>query len=393
VVGCDSCGECDGAESGSWSNWLTGRWLNLGGLGSHHQPHPYCVCPRCRPRHKWASFDGLLWWGKGRSIPALVSGAPNGVLPDAPVLFGDGSVGNQMAAGARTDFGVWLDPCESLGVGAKFWGLDGDRTSFAVDDTTQAVIGRPFFNILPFVEAEDALLIASPGIATGGIQVTSSSSVLGGEAYLRSNILAGRGYHMDFVGGYHFMRLDDDLTITSNSTLLSGPAAGTLINVLDSFDARNEFHGGTLGAVTEIRRGRWTFTSLAKLSVGNMRQTVHISGSQTNTPPVGDPEIFPVGMLALSTNNGTHARDEVAWIPEFGINASYEVRSWMRLTVGYNAIWFSNVVFSGDQIDRNVNPTYFAGSLVQLPPPAPLFGFRDTDYWLHGLNLGLTFTF
>ena len=47
------------------------------------QHHPNCSCPRCHPRHAWASFDALMWWGKGRSTPPLVTSGANGVLPDA----------------------------------------------------------------------------------------------------------------------------------------------------------------------------------------------------------------------------------------------------------------------------------------------------------------------
>ena len=97
-------------------------------------------------------------------------------------------------------------------------------------------------------------------------------------------------------------------------------------------------------------------------------------------------------MLALPTNIGTYTRDETAWIPEIGITAAYEVRSWMRLTVGYNAIWISDVAFSGDQIDTTLNPSQFSGGIL-IGPASPSFAFRDTEYWLHGMTLGCTLTF
>ncbi len=93
------------------------------------------------------------------------------------------------------------------------------------------------------------------------MNVSTSSSILGVEAYLRTNVLAGRGYNIDLIGGYSFIRLDDDLSVHSLSNSLdaaSGVPVGTTIDVIDMFDAHNEFHGGEFGLVSEVRRGRWT---------------------------------------------------------------------------------------------------------------------------------------
>ena len=113
------------------------------------------------------------------------------------------------------------------------------------------MLARPFYNVV--LDQEDALLVASPGLIVGSINADDSSSVLAAEAYLRSGILAGRGYNLDLVGGYHFLRFDNDLSVFSNSMSIDPGGAvpvGTIIDVLDEFDAENEFHGGT------IRRGR-----------------------------------------------------------------------------------------------------------------------------------------
>ncbi len=327
-------------------------------------------------------------------MPPLASAGPDGVLPGAGILFGSGDVGTRLAPGARVDFGFWFDQCETLGLGAKIWGLHGDRTSFSGDTSQYPVLARPFFNVLSGLE--DAVLVSSPGLVNGTLNVTTSSSVWGGEAYLRSAVAAGRGYNIDLLGGYHFLRLDDDINIHSVSTVENvavGAPVGTVLDVLDTFDARNEFHGGELGAVGEFRRGRLTFTTLSKLSVGNMRQTVNIDGRQITAVPAGVPTTTQGGVLALPTNIGTYTRDQTVWIPEFNLSTALEVTSWFRLTMGYSVIWISDVALSGDQIDRGVNPSQFSGGLL-IGPASPAFtGFRTTDYWLHGMNLGATITY
>ena len=67
----------------------------------------------------------------------------------------------------------------------------------------------------------------------------------------------------------------------------NGIPVGTRLDVLDSFETRNEFHGGMLGLLAEIEGGSWSFNMLAKLGLGNMRQKVIISGQTLITDPGG----------------------------------------------------------------------------------------------------------
>ncbi len=377
-VGCTSCAE-SGCEDG---------WLSAGRLGRAH--HPNCSCPLCCRRHTWASFDALMWWGKGRPTPPLVTSGGNGTLTTADIMFGGGSVGDGLAAGARADFGFWLDDCETLGLGAKVWGLHGDSQGYyAASPTGDTVLARPFYNVV--LDQEDAFLVSSPGLSVGSIDADTSSSVWSAEAYLRSGVLAGRGYNLDLIGGYHFLRFDDDLSLFSSSMSIDPGGAvpvGTIIDVLDAFGTKNEFHGGSIGMTGEIRRGCWTFSSLVKVSVGNMHQSAAVNGYQFIAAPGDTPALWPGGILAQPTNMGGYARDVTAWIPEFGFTTSYDVRKWLRLTVGYNFLWISNVALAGSQIDRSVNTTQFHGNPL-IGPARPAFtGFQEGEYWLHGLTLG-----
>jgi hypothetical protein len=123
-----------------------------------------------------------------------------------------------------------------------------------------------------------------------------------------------------------------------------------------------------------------------------MRQTVNIDGSTTIVEPAGAPLTSTGGLLALPTNIGGYARDRVGWIPEFTLTFGYKPRRWLELNAGYNIIWLSDVVLSGDQIDTGVNLTQTGGNPL-IGPARPAFDFRETEYWLHGFNFGLTVTY
>ncbi len=341
--------------------------------------------------------------GKGRDMPPLVTTSPQGtdrddagVLgePGTEIYFGNGGVGHDVAAGVRADFGFWFDQVETLGFGARIWGVKGDTQGIAAQGPGgNPILARPFYDVVQ--DEQNALLVSFPGIIDGGVGVATSSDLLGTEAYLRAGLMSGPGYNLDLVGGYSFMRFDDDLLIHSNGAS-TDPAGvvpvGTIFDVTDIFDARNEFHGGELGLVSEVRRGCWTLRGLAKVSVGNMHQTVNIDGHTTIVEPATAPATTAGGLLAQPTNIGRYSRDRTAWIPEVNLTVGYKPRRWLELTAGYNIIWLSNVVLSGDQIDFAVNPTQFSGNPL-IGPARPAFDFRESEYWLHGISLGTTITY
>ena len=86
---------------------------------------------------------------------------------------------------------------------------------------------------------------------------------------------------------------------------------------------------------------------------------------------------------------------------EFGLSVGFEVTAWLRLSLGYNFLYWSNVARVGSSMDRTVNPTLLPASAAAFailpsgPPPSPsastrpAFAFHDTDYWAQGLGFTL----
>jgi len=67
--------------------------------------------------------------------------------------------------------------------------------------------------------------------------------------------------------------------------------------------------------------------------------------------------VFPGGILALPSNSGTTTNEQFAIVSEEGLSLSYRVVYNLQLTAGYSYLYWSHVVHSGGQVNRNVNVT------------------------------------
>jgi hypothetical protein len=360
------------------------------------------VCTQCcRPLDMWGQLEFLMWWGKGShmpplvttSVPSTVPQAEAGVLgfPTTQVLLGNERFGDEIQAGFRADFGIWLDQCHNTGAGVRVYGLEGDQVDFFAASTGDPILARPFFNAL--LQQEDALLIAytdpmNGPVVDGNIGVNYNTSFVGSDVYLRMMMERCPTNRVDLVGGYTYMRLADNLQIRSNHTARSVLLGDINFDIRDQFATSNVFHGGMLGLMGTRARGRWSIDWLAKASLGSTHQRVRIAGSTTVTPPAGAPVTTNGGFLAQPTNIGDYENSQTVVIPELTTNLHYHFNSNLRLGVGFNALWMSSAVMAGEQIDRAVNPSQIGGGPL-FGPPRPRFDFVQDDYWLLGLNMSV----
>ncbi|MEX2175721.1 MAG: BBP7 family outer membrane beta-barrel protein [Pirellulaceae bacterium] len=345
----------------------------------------------CRTMDIFGSAEFLLWWAKGTVTPPLVTTSPDGtpqvdagVLPDADVLFGQSYLGDEVQAGGRITFGIWLDEERNVGAAGRFYGTGGARDTFRRSSDGSPILARPFFNTL--LDQNDALLIAfddgATDISDGSIEASySNQNFLGAEAYLQIMMEQNHRRRIDVIAGYQFMRLDDALQIDSTSILRQ---FGDLeLNIRDRFWTNNEFHGANVGLKAQMARGCWSIEALGKIALGVTRQEVNISGRTM----VGGGPTVEGGLLAQPSNIGTYQRDTFGYIPELTLNLKYHVTPTLSFHTGYSLIWWSDVVTSGRQIDTGVNLSQPVGD------DRPAFAFEDEDYWLQGINFGMNWDF
>jgi hypothetical protein len=301
--------------------------------------------------------------------------------------------GDDLRTGARVGFGIWLDPEHNVTLGGKFYGLKSERQAFFAASDGDPILARPFFNAV--LNQQDALLIAFPGLVEGNISVDhESDNFMGSEAYFQIMMLRECRRRVDLILGYHFLRMDDSLTINSFHTIteIGGVLpAGTTFDLTEQFRTENEFHGGEIGLAGNMARGCWSLDGLIKTSLGNQRQQVSIAGTgEVNIPP-GPAAPLNGGFLALPTNSGVFERNRFILVPEATLNLTYHHTPCLSFHMGYNIIWMTESVTSGDQIDLRLNLSQQAGPLVG--PAFPQFPFRERDYWVQGINFGVNLDF
>lgn len=380
---CAPCGPCGPCDRGGWFGWL--------------RKHGDGCCDGSSPRF-WISGEYLMWWMKGDDLPPLVTvGNPLDDVPGAlgqpgtQVIFGGDRSDPGTRSGARFRAGYWFNCERTCGIDGSFFFLGQRSTSFVAGSEGAPSFFRPFFREEAGLPPDAEIVSFTDPNVAGVVGVSLSSKVWGAEANLRKNLARDCWWNLDAIAGFRYFGLDETLDIAENVTQRFGDPANFVVR--DSFQTRNRFYGGQLGLEAEMRWGRWSLDLRGKVALGNVNQTVTISGATAITPlPGGPTTVQPGGLLALPSNMGRYSRDRFGVLPEVGVNLGYQVTDHLRAFVGYNFLYLSDVVRPGEQVDLVLNT-------AQLPRLGgggatggrPTFAFHDTDFWLHGVNFGLEF--
>ena len=96
----------------------------------------------------------------------------------------------------------------------------------------------------------------------------------------------------------------------------------------------------------------------------------------------------------MPANGGHFTANGFAAVPQGQVRLGYDLTSWIRVTVGYDALYVSNVIRPGDQINRDI-PTGQTfqqdGKPASATSPASLF--KTTDFYAQGMNAGVSLRF
>jgi hypothetical protein len=165
------------------------------------------------------------------------------------------------------------------------------------------------------------------------------------------------------------------------------------VEVTDRFDTTNDFNGAEFGLEGEYRYGRWVLEGQARVALGQTSSAVDISGATSTTVPGFSTQSQSGGLLALSSNSGRFTKDRFGVVPEVGIKIGYQITSHLRAQVGYDFLFWNDVLRAGSQIDTVVNPNLQPPVIAGGPNrPAPRID-DPVSVWVHGVTFGLEYRF
>ncbi|MCS6852924.1 MAG: BBP7 family outer membrane beta-barrel protein [Gemmataceae bacterium] len=369
----------------------------------------------------WASAEFLYWILSRSPLPAPapittspigstgVRGLPfEGILGsyDTRVVYGGVPEDDSRHYGGRFTAGFWV-LSNFVGAEGSYLVLNRDVDHFLVASNEAGVplLARPVYN--PITRSETIEAVAVPNSFSGAVSVANGISLWGWNADGIINPTP-RLYNSGLLVGVRYLELDETMLISQTTNVLPGGLAAfnrqavfwpNSLNIIDSFQTRNEFRGGEVGY-----RLQWTgerlFLNLGfKIAIGRTRQRLTIDGATTLLIPSGF-EAFqvtvPGGLLAVATNIGQFTQERNSVIPEGTLNVGVNLTRNIHLFGGYTLLYWSNVIRTGTEVNRVVNPrlvpTSFQFGLAGGPPePLPLF--RQTNFWAQGVNFGLLLDF
>jgi hypothetical protein len=340
----------------------------------------------------WASAEYLLWWFKNGRAPPLVTAGDDGKLgsPGTQVLVDNLNFDGDVRQGGRFALGYQFENSPCIGIEADYFFLaDRQRDArFSSDDNP--VLAQPFFDAIQ--GTPDRTLVASPGVATGTVTIGARTSLWGAEANLAAGLVRSDWFRLTALGGFRFLQLADEVTSAEQFQVAPNVPGfgGSKVALQDDFRALNSFYGGQVGLETGAQLGMLAIDFRAKLALGQMQQVVDVNGTTSALSPNGTTTLLQGGLYALGSNGGRHQRDELAFVPEVGLNVGWQVTRHLKVSAGYSSLWVSTVARAGEQIDPVVNVSQFplrSGNGPLVGPARPAFNFDGTDFWAQGATL------
>jgi outer membrane immunogenic protein len=381
---------------------------------------------RLDPWHRlYGGSEYLLWWVKGAplSVPLVTTGPSSsheGIDNSSKdtVLYGAGfspaTGGNDTQnfdplSGGRLWLGYWLDDTQRLAVEAGGFGLQKAEADYNVSSNSAGSPGLsiPEYNAILYLPegkcevlpqlicgtgvGEDRSPVAIPGELTGSVAIKNTLELWGLHANAVANFIRTPTWDVSALGGFRYLSLSEDFNMYTTLAGISGSSfSGQSGYTDDNFATKNQFYGALIGLRGRGTYGPFSVETTLTASLGVNHETIDISGYYQSTnfsivAPSG-----PYGIFATPANEGTTSSNKFAVVPEAQIKLGYEIMPAVTLTVGYDFLYWSNVVRPTDQIDRNL----VKGQFFQEDPNSTSTSYpqrldKTTDFYAQGLSVGL----
>ncbi|MEM6978516.1 MAG: BBP7 family outer membrane beta-barrel protein [Planctomycetota bacterium] len=354
----------------------------------------------------WVRADYVRLFVDGQRVPPLVTTGPTtaaredaGVIgqPGTAVLY-SGALDDDARDAMRFELGRYLGT-SGLAVSGSILFSEELQSTFRSDQSSFDLLARPFIDAAPTSIGNNAELIVFPGTFTGSIQVDSSTTFGTADALVHAILVSDPGRQISTFLGYQFASLDDGLTISDSRRVIGGTTGltvGTELSETDHFSTRNRFHGLAMGLRGDHCVAGWSLRSAFKLSLGvNDGEITRRGSAMTVVPLIGggtDVATRDSGLLVQDTNSGVFQDERFAVVPEIQLRASRRLPSGWDASIGYQFLYWSQLLRAGSQIDPLVNLTQVSTAGLQgLARPEPLI--VADDLLVHGITFGLSHEF
>ena len=274
------------------------------------------------------------------------------------------------------------------------------RASTGFNQTSDGtpVLARPYTDATH--RAARPELIAYPGQVVGGVCVTDSTTVpIGGHQPASQPLLLARAAvvprikavdaafrdmlsRLDFITGFRYYNLGDNLGITENltnrSVTTNSVPVGTMITSERQFPHAEQFLWRHARADLDVTiRIAGSIEGTRPSGAGSQQPAVTINGSTTTSFPGQPTVVNPGGLFALSSNIGSYSHTNFMAIPQISGRLGYRLTPRLTAFVGYTFIYWGQVVRAGDQVNTTVNPNLIPPATTGRPCSALLYAPRS----------------
>ena len=243
---------------------------------------------------------------------------------------------------------------------------------------------------------EDGFPVAIPNELYGSVTARNSIELWGADLSGVMKLYSGANWELSGLAGLRYLDLEEAFSLTDNLNGLNGTffqgQSGTENN---SFKTRNHFYGAGVGL-----RGRYTYGPFfgeltGRVAIGDSNEMLSVQGYYVDAGASFPTTSGTYGVFAQPGNEGKTTRNNFAVVPEVQVKIGYNVTNSIRLTVGYNFLYDSNVIRPGDQINRNIpkGETFQQDYTATTSTTSPTRLFRTTDFFAQGLTAGVSFQF
>ena len=420
-------------------------WVALGGLSllpiaapSAGWSQPYAPAPTPAPAVRVASppsqrfYGGVeyLYWSvkdAPLSVPLISTGpvsnkegflinSSSTILYGAPFSPASGGKDRQAFpgfSGSRLTLGYWLDDLHSTAVEASGFLLERKTAKYMASGDASGSPGLriPVYSNVAYAPGggcdpdlptaclipptEDGVPVSIPGDLTGSAVARNSLQLWGLDLSGVKTVFAGPNWVVSGIAGLRTLVLEEGFSLTDSLTGIPGGGYSGQSGVEnDSFKTQNRFYGAGLGM-----RGRYTIGPVfaeftGRVALGVSHETLSVQGAYVDSGAGFASSRGPYGTFAMPANEGRRSRNNFAAVPEVSAKLGYNLTPNVQLTVGYDFLYDSNVIRPGDQINRNLpkGQTFQQdGTAPSTTSPARLF--RTTDFFVHGLSVGVNVLF